>query len=309
MKRIGAQFHLTRHEALVGMETCSGTPAEYDNAYMPALRAEFEKSFAMSIEEFLPVERLMPLEGSSGDSLLFGTAVAVKERRLLHADLALFMSTCPEGYLAIGFRTQEKECPSFYYVRKDSRSMVYFRVPWIGSARLVTNQGSCVGNLLRRFKEFEEGFSLKLASLIAIEAMGEVLYEVVTVEGRRYRLDRPLGEADHRLIFEYPVISLPDDIEAVRKLQRKLGEYRQRVEVARKKYAADNGSLFFDTISKISILEVLLLEGEASTCSVARETATKYPGIDSRTFRNACAVIEDYCRDGGRGVWGGTGLR
>jgi hypothetical protein len=275
---------------------------------MQALRAEFKKRFAMPIEGFLPLERLMPLDGTSADSLLFGSAVAVRERCLIQADLARFVSVCPEGYFLIGFRTQEPEGSSFSYMRRDGKSTVYLRIPWVGSGHPDKTDASCAGRSLLRFREFEREFSQKIASLIAIEVMGEALYEVMTVEGRRYRLAEPLKEADCRVIFDYPVIVMPDDIQTVKKLQRKLKEYRQRIAVARQEHALDNHCHFSDAISKISILEAILLEGEVSTYCVARELAAQYPQIDPKTFRNACAVMEDYCGNGGRSVWGGTGL-
>lgn len=104
-------------------------------------------------------------------------------------------------------------------------------------------------------------------------------------------------------------IILPGDAVIVRALQDKLEEYKQRLISRRQKDFYKAPELFTDTNYKIAILEKLLLDGEVDTYAISKKLMQIYGFVDASTFENACRVIEEYAKDGGRSVRGGTGLK
>ena len=106
-----------------------------------------------------------------------------------------------------------------------------------------------------------------------------------------------------------PVIRIGEDRELLR---RKLEEYKERLKsptvplgVA---YRAPEALFDFDTVYKIAVTEALVNTGEVSTYDLSHKLKTKYGFFDSEAFNNACGVVEDYIKTGGKGVRGGTGL-
>ena len=100
-----------------------------------------------------------------------------------------------------------------------------------------------------------------------------------------------------------PVITLPDDADLRSRLERKLEEYQIRVQ--------DHPfslRIALDSEYKSILIEELLEHGKVATWKVCNELAKKYSYVDSIYFVNACAVINAYCRDGGKELIGGTGL-
>lgn len=103
-------------------------------------------------------------------------------------------------------------------------------------------------------------------------------------------------------VTESPVIVLPDDETRKQQLRDKLAEYKGRMHP----YRAPE--LQMGTICKIAVLERLLADGKVVTWDLSREMAETY-GFNVNDFKNACGVIEDYCKTGGKNLHGGTGLR
>jgi hypothetical protein len=60
---------------------------------------------------------------------------------------------------------------------------------------------------------------------------------------------------------------------------------------------------------KIAVLEKLLTYGEVDIHELFRELNEKFSGLDVDAFNNACAVIQDYVKTGGKESHGGTGLK
>ena len=96
-----------------------------------------------------------------------------------------------------------------------------------------------------------------------------------------------------------PIIRIAEDREII---AHKLEEYKGRLD----KFKAPEAQ--FDAIYKIAIAEKLLEKGEVNTFDLSRELADKYGSVNANLFDNACKVIEDYIKTGGRNVHGGTGL-
>lgn len=102
---------------------------------------------------------------------------------------------------------------------------------------------------------------------------------------------------------EAPIISLPNDETRREQVQKKLKEYRGRMQP----YRAPE--LQMENICKIAVLERLLRDGQVNTWDFSRKLAEEYgSGFNSNDFSLACAVIDDYCKTGGANLRGGTGL-
>ncbi len=113
---------------------------------------------------------------------------------------------------------------------------------------------------------------------------------------------------------ESPKIEFPNNIDTIKKLQDKLKEYRQRLEVQKKgidqyKSPEQIFQRLADSHYKIAVVEKLLLEGVVDIHELSRELNEKDGQFDSSAFSNACAVIEDYSKTGGKSIVGRTGLK
>ncbi|MBT9144063.1 MAG: hypothetical protein DDT29_02477 [Dehalococcoidia bacterium] len=118
-----------------------------------------------------------------------------------------------------------------------------------------------------------------------------------------------MGQDKNKENIESPKIKFPEDITKVKSLQEKLAEYKERLGTQMKKDPHKVPELFTDTNYKIAVLEKLLTDGEVNTHELSRELNEKYGGFNVDDFNNACAVIEDYAKTGGKEVTGGTGLK
>lgn len=104
-------------------------------------------------------------------------------------------------------------------------------------------------------------------------------------------------------------IKFPEDISTIKALQAKLTEYKERLatQVMDNPYKAPE--LFADANYKIAVMENILLNGGANINLLPELLKTRDGFFDADIFRNACEVIEDYIKTGGREVFGGTGLK
>lgn len=118
--------------------------------------------------------------------------------------------------------------------------------------------------------------------------------------------------------MRFTTIEFPKDIEIVAKLQKKLREYRERLQSLDKDQTVSGTSIppeeidhwKKDTNNKILILGKLLLEGEVDGGKLAQELSEKDPdAFDSKSFHNNLDTIADYAATGGRNIGGGTGLK
>jgi len=104
-----------------------------------------------------------------------------------------------------------------------------------------------------------------------------------------------------------PVIKLPRGLKGgvvVAMLGSKLAEYRLRYD------PGHHPGMQMGTVCKIAVLERLLEKKKVKTWDLSLELAEKYGShFDEDDFNNACAVIKDYCKTGGKNVHGGTGIK
>ncbi len=115
---------------------------------------------------------------------------------------------------------------------------------------------------------------------------------------------------------ESPKIVLPEDELGRRTLKDKLQEYRGRLEEIKKQ----NPNMHPELIRRISvvggglgyridILESLLRDGELDAHQFSLELNRRDGFLDVGGYNTAAAIVDDYCRTGGKNVKGGTGLR
>ena len=109
-----------------------------------------------------------------------------------------------------------------------------------------------------------------------------------------------------------PIIKLAQNMESVLRLQKKLKDYRARIQremAAIDAYKAPEQvfEMLAGTGYKIAVVEKLLLEGEVNTHELSRELLEKHGKIDAENFNIACAVVDDYMKTGGKNVTGGSG--
>lgn len=115
---------------------------------------------------------------------------------------------------------------------------------------------------------------------------------------------------------ESPKIVLPEDELGRRTLKDKLEEYRGRLEEIGKqnpcmhpelirKISVKSGGLGY----RIDILESLFKDGELDAYQFSLELNKRDGFFDAENYNIAAAIIDDYCKTGGKNVTGGTGLR
>ncbi|OGW55284.1 MAG: hypothetical protein A2Y48_10505 [Nitrospirae bacterium RIFCSPLOW2_12_42_9] len=150
---------------------------------MEKLRKAFENSFGIPIPEImLPKEKL----SSWDNALLFGSSVAksCKELYLIQGNITKFIESCPEDYFLIGFWGHGVNSYALYYLRVDSWSKIFFRLPYGGVYEDNEKNARHIREFLINFFAFEKELVGKVKSLIAVESMGEGSYKVVTFDGK-----------------------------------------------------------------------------------------------------------------------------
>lgn len=102
-----------------------------------------------------------------------------------------------------------------------------------------------------------------------------------------------------------PVIILSE--ERLPQLKVKLEEYKGRLDPH--KHPDLQLLMHSDSMYKITVLERLISDGSVRTYDLSLEMAEKLGGnFDVELFDKACAVVEDYCKTGGKNLKGGSGL-
>ncbi|MDA1060173.1 MAG: hypothetical protein O3B47_00055 [bacterium] len=100
-------------------------------------------------------------------------------------------------------------------------------------------------------------------------------------------------------------ILLPPDKRVV--MQRKMNEYKTRLAT---KYAErpSNDPSVIEVQLRILILEKLFQQGRIYTWDLSRELEHTFKNYSPELFERACKVIEQYIKNGGKDLHGGTGL-
>jgi len=115
--------------------------------------------------------------------------------------------------------------------------------------------------------------------------------------------DTKMSEVRDEMAEKSPIFVLPEDKARVEQLQKKLEEYKGRFNP----YGAPESQM--DTICKTTVLKRLLRDSVVDTFQLYLEMKETYgSGFDAHKFNVACGVIDNYCKMGGEGIIGGTGL-
>ncbi|TSA43748.1 hypothetical protein D4R49_02360 [bacterium] len=129
---------------------------------------------------------------------------------------------------------------------------------------------------------------------------------VVAAEEVRPAAEEKILDAQMKEKSAIEKIILPDDLERTNRLRSKLEEYKERLKGMRHLAPEE----LTDTVYKIDVLEPLLDKREIDVSNLEEEFRSKYgDSFDSPAFINAVAVIDDYSKNEGRNVKGGTGLK
>lgn len=102
-----------------------------------------------------------------------------------------------------------------------------------------------------------------------------------------------------------PVIRIEEDRST---LAAKLAEYRSRLTGSEYDSPELIRATQLDTIYKIEITKELVEKGEVDIEDFKTKLIAKYGSLDIGLFDNACFVMLDYIRAGGKHLHGGTGL-
>ncbi|KKQ80601.1 MAG: hypothetical protein UT02_C0005G0012 [Parcubacteria group bacterium GW2011_GWC2_38_7] len=111
-------------------------------------------------------------------------------------------------------------------------------------------------------------------------------------------------------------ITLPNDPGLQARLEAKLAEYKTRVEPERAKAIKEGINIesmiarfITRTTYKIEVLTRLLETGTVDVEALRKEISERDGDIYvEKEFDTACAVMNDYCENGGRNTVGGTGF-
>lgn len=107
----------------------------------------------------------------------------------------------------------------------------------------------------------------------------------------------------NRMVRKRKII-LPDDSKFKGNLEKKIAEYKKRVKKLKKSNQFSNPDMAYTSIAgyKALIAQRLAWRGEVDTILFARELKEEYGIIDFIAYNAAAAVIDDYCRTGGKNV-------
>ncbi len=115
------------------------------------------------------------------------------------------------------------------------------------------------------------------------------------------------GELNER---ENGLIKLPEDRTISEALKNKLYQYYEREHSLKSKIEGtqEYAESWQDTKYKIFLVKELLENGVVNI-SDAEQIFESEPGFNQRVFREACMVIQDYLKTGGKNVKGGSGFK
>jgi len=174
---------------------------------MKKLKEVFRKSFGVELEEIIPFpEGLLAIDSKNCDeALLFASSIAKETKHGLYfvqADIGSFLKSCPRGYFMVGFWGYGINSYAFYYVRVDSMSKVFFRLPYGGVYMNNDQMALLVKNFLTNFLIFEKRLIGAVKSFVAVESMGVGYYTFLLRNKRKIELKESLfrdGDFDGRL--------------------------------------------------------------------------------------------------------------
>lgn len=134
------------------------------------------KNFDISLSDIPLPKDLVPIDDNMrGDGLLVGSKEALKYQNIVQGDITNFFSNTPAGYFLIGFWGHGFNSYAFYYCRIDSRSKIFFRLPYGGAYMKNKKEAKRIGKFLPEFFDFEKKLNNKW-SFKALESMGKGSY-------------------------------------------------------------------------------------------------------------------------------------
>ncbi len=102
------------------------------------------------------------------------------------------------------------------------------------------------------------------------------------------------------------ILELPEEVSRIKSLELKLGEYKGRI--AKLSQSSHKTGDMLDAMYKTHVLSRLLKEKQVEVGSLFLDYNGK-EGYQKDILENAIAVINDYCKNGGKNVFRGTGLK
>lgn len=135
------------------------------------------EKFNLSLSDIpVPSTELYPIKRPG---LLIGSKEALEYQYLVQGDIRVFLSHAPEGYFMVGFWGHGFNSHAFYYLRVDSKSKIFFRLPY-GGVYMDNKKGAeHISKFLPEFFDFEEKLKNKgLRRLYAVESMWSGWYEI-----------------------------------------------------------------------------------------------------------------------------------
>lgn len=136
------------------------------------------KNFHFSLADIpIPPIELYPIK--IRDGLLIGSKEATEHQYLIQRDIKEFLKNAPNGYFLVGFWGHGFNSHAFYYLRVDSESKIFFRLPYGGVYMENEKEAENISKFLPEFFKFEENLkSTGLRRLYAVESMGSGRYEI-----------------------------------------------------------------------------------------------------------------------------------
>jgi len=170
---------------------------------MKNLKRLFESAFGTALERVIPLEEnLVPIDGSTAGSLLWGSPAAAPKQYLIQSDIDPFMTSCEPGYFLVGFWGHGINSSAFYYSRVNAWSRVLFRLPYGGVYTDNDTMAQHIVQFLTHYFDFERELSKTVKDFIAIESMHKAYYRIEMPDSKLYESKKSLlASADFEMEF------------------------------------------------------------------------------------------------------------
>lgn len=119
-------------------------------------------------------------------SNLIGSRDAIKNRYLVQASIDDLLKLDYNNYFLMGFWGHGVNSYAFYYLRADSKSNIFLRLPYGGAYMDNDKEKVCIKNYLTRFFSLEMKLSPISDHILALETMGASNFEVKLKNGKKF---------------------------------------------------------------------------------------------------------------------------
>lgn len=127
---------------------------------------------------------------------LIGSRSALKKFYLSQGDIWEFFSNNPENYFLIGFWGHGFNSHAFYYIRTDSKSKIFFRLPFGGTYMNNERASERISKFLAFFFDFENKIIDNVKEFIALESFGQAKYKIIRNDGSSFVFEKSLLRSD-----------------------------------------------------------------------------------------------------------------